>query len=157
MAENDSADERDIEQHIYEFGFHLVSSLSEEEVLPEFSQLKRAIEEHGGVSISEEYPHKQALAYSISRRTTGKTEVFDSSYFGWIKFEMTSPSIIAFKKAIDENGSVLRFIIVHSEREALQPKRAIHKEHADSPKKEIAKKTLSEEELDRTIEELVVE
>ena len=159
MAENDSADERDIEQRIYEFGFHLISSLSEEEVLPEFSMLKRTVEECGGAPISEEYPHRQALAYSISRRTTSKTEVFDHSYFGWIKFEMPSQSILAFKKAIDDNKAVLRFIIVHSEREVPQPKRQIHKEHAVLPKQEqeTAKKTISEEELDRTIDELVVE
>lgn len=157
MAENDSSEERDIEQHVYEFGFHLVSSLSEEEVLPELSLLKRTIEEHGGAFISEEYPQKRALAYPITRRVAGKTEIFDRSYFGWVKFKMASQSIIAFKKAIDNNNAVLRFIIVHAEREIAQPKRQIYKEQPTLPKKEAAKKTLSDEELDRTIEELVVE
>src|SRR3989344_2571441 len=153
------------EAWVYELGYLLVSSILEEGLLSEVGKLKADIEHGGGVFVSEEAPARLHLAYTMERRIEGKKEKFDDAYFGWIKFEMTSNLILALKETLDANRNLLRYMIIKTVKEntrsevrfqvAQRPERKVAVQRP--VRKEESKGPISEAELDRTIEELVVE
>lgn len=162
------------ETQIYEVGFHIVSSVSEDTVSGEVEAIKSLIEKSGGVFIADEFPKKISLAYTITKDIEGKRQRFDTAYFGWIKFEMKTDSIIDLKEGMDVNKNILRFLIIKTVKEStLMPKSVISPKaeviksvkplpagRQEKPKEvvnEKAKTPVSEEELDKTIEELIVE
>jgi ribosomal protein S6 len=170
----DSADEA--ETQVYEIGFHIVPTVEEVDLGKEVDSIKSLIESNGGVFISDEFPKNIDLAYTIVKNIEGNIKKFDNAYFGWVKFEMKTDSIINVKEELDLNKNVLRYLIIKTVKEStLTPKSVI------SPKGEVARVTtprtplkteavkeesqpvkaektpVSEEELDKTIEELVAE
>lgn len=172
----DSAEEA--ETQIYEVGFHIVPTVEEADLGKEVDSIKSLIESNGGTFIADEFPKPITLAYTIVKNIEGKIKKFDTASFGWIKFEMKTDSIVNVKEGIDLNKNVLRFLIIKTVKEStLAPKAVVFAK--DEPKrdktpstssgqtkeiiekKEVAKEEVkapvSEEELDKTIEELVVE
>ena len=175
-TEDTSVDET--ETQIYEVGFHIVSSVSEDSVSVEAEAVKSLIEKSGGVFIADEFPKKISLAYTITKEIEGKKQRFDTAYFGWIKFEMKTDSIINLKEGMEANKNILRFLIIKTVKESTLAPKTIVFAKDDSPRKttrstgsgqaegtvkkadkaEKPKPTpVSEEELDKTIEELIVE
>ena len=162
-------EENSDEISVYELGYHLALEAVEENVTPEVNLIKSSIEKNGGNFIDEGLPKKTKLAYDIVLSDAGKRKKFDSAYFGWVKFDMEPSKISDLKTLLDENKSIIRFLIIKTVREStLAPKkvlveRATVVETPTTPKKivkptkEEKKTPVSEEELDRTIEELVVE
>lgn len=167
---DNSADiDEDIEEsesQVYELGYHIVSSVGEENLAAETSNIKELIEKAGGIFVSEDYPKSVKLAYEISKSMEGKNQKFDNAYFGWIKFEIKKEDVMKIKEGLDGNANILRFIIIKTVREsttapkitAFDKKAKIlpKKTKALSVRKEEKKEIISEEELDKTIEELVV-
>ncbi|MBT3730049.1 30S ribosomal protein S6 [bacterium] len=168
----DSADEA--ETQVYEIGFHIVPTVEESKLSAEVDSIKSLIEKDGGTFITEEFPKNITLAYTIVKNIEGKIKKFDNAYFGWVKFEMKTDSIVNVKEGLDLNKEVLRYLIIKTVKEStLIPKGVI------SPKPEISrnvkpkaplkttpevetkdkenKEPVSEKELDKTIEELIVE
>ncbi len=158
------------ETQIYELGFHIVPSVEEGKLPAEVDSIKAFIEKQGGAFIAEDFPKKIGLAYTITKDTEGKRNKFDTAYFGWVKFEMKTENIMNVKDEMDKNKNILRYLIIKTVKEStLAPKSAMApKEEApkqikqkpilktgDMEKKEGPKMT--EEELDKTIEELIVE
>lgn len=107
----------DFEPRIYEVGYHILPSVSPEEVPQESAKIKEAIISFGGVLVSEEEPAVRSLEYPISKTVANKRAWFASAYFGWIKFEAESSAPAALKKFLEENEMVLRFLIVKTVRE----------------------------------------
>lgn len=159
-------DTLDDENTVYELGFHLLPSLSEEELNSNFAEIKTLIENHGGTLVAEEAPKAMKLAYTMVKKQEGKNIKFDSSFFGWVKFEMTADQVVLLKKEIDLEKSVLRFIIIKTVKEStmFQPKPVFRTAEVEAkpienkPEIEDVKKDatpISDEELDKTIEDLV--
>jgi len=154
------------ESTVYELGYHVVPTLSSEEVEKEQIELKDLIEKTGGLFLSEGTPKRMQLAYTMVKKVESKGTKFDQAYFGWIKFEMLPGEIIALKETIDERQTMLRFIIVKTVREhvTMQDRKPTF---TKAPKEKIPEKVvvktketgesipISDEELDKTIEELV--
>ena len=156
------------EQVVYELGYHLLPALSEANIKAEVEDIKSTIEKFEGVFLSEEHPKSLRLAYTISKKSGSKYIKYDTAFFGWIKFEMTSEQIVALKDAIDKKDTILRFIIVKTIREytPMQPRSKIYTKSRTeiisspkiaSPVKPMTHIAISDEELDKTIEELVTE
>lgn len=155
------------ERTVYELGYHLVPSLSSEQVEKEQALIKALIEKQGGLFISLGAPKRMQLAYTMVKKVESKGTKFDQSYFGWIKFEMLPAEAVALKEVIDTRGNVLRFIIVKTIREHVimrdqQVTFTRKPEEEKIPEKVVVKtketggsKPVSDEELDKTIEELV--
>jgi ribosomal protein S6 len=165
------------ETQVYEVGFHIVPTVEEGNLGVQVDFIKSLIESNDGTFITEEFPKNIDLAYTIVKNIEGKIKKFDNAYFGWMKFEMKTDSIINVKEGLDLNKEVLRYLIIKTVKEStLVPKSVV------SPKAEVAKVTtsrtplktevvkevvkpaevekkapVSEEELDKTIEELVAE
>jgi ribosomal protein S6 len=162
MSKTDEIVEDLGEKTIYEVGFHLISSMSEEEAGKEFNRIKACIEKEGGSFIAEDSPKSKPLAYALSRVVGGVKQKFTTSFFGWIKFEIEAPAIITIKKMFDLDEKVIRFLLIKTVREntlaALRP--VTHRPEEAKREKKVetgAKVEVNEVELDKQIDALVKE
>src|SRR3989344_2779403 len=109
-----------VDPRIYEVGFLLVPSISEDNVEKEAQNIRKIVDGIGCKHISDGKPNKIDLAYKMSYTggTTGREKsVFETAYFGWLKFEVNPESIIELKVKMEQNVNVLRFIIIKTVRE----------------------------------------
>lgn len=106
------------ETSVYEIGYLIASSIPEEKVPEEAEAVKKIITDAGSTVIAEEAPHREHLAYTISKKTvSGGYDKYDIAYFGWVKFELGSDKVEAVKKAVELRPSVLRMILISTVRE----------------------------------------
>jgi len=154
---------------VYELGYHIVSTVAEENLPKEVETLKAIVLKDGGSLVSEGEPKLINLAYSMTKSVADTKKKFSTAYFGWLKFETQSELMPSIKKAVDQNPNVLRYLLIKTVREntLFTPKlnvRSPAKEEAPAKvKKSIkteetkvsSKKDL--EDIDKSIEELVAE
>lgn len=163
MTENQGKE--DMDNRVYEVGYHIVSSIPEEKLAVEVTAIKDVLEKHGGVVISEDFPKLKHLTYTMTKVIGPKHSKYDTAYFGWVKFEMLPESIDVVKKLLERSETILRFIIIKTVREStlavIKPP-TYHTEAKPIPgitDKKVGeiKSPMSEAELDKTIAELIVE
>ena len=147
---------------VYELGLNLLSTIAEENVAAVFGDIKAVLEKSGAVFISEEYPKMRPLAYTMFKNEAGRNEKFNFAYFGWVKYELPKAKAEEVKEEIEKNKNILRFLIVKTVREnTLYSHKIVRKEGEKVEAKEeapVAEVTpMSEEEVDKAVEELVVE
>ncbi len=163
MTLKDSADQAD--NRIYEIGFHIVSSIPEEKLSAEVTAIKDVLEKSGAVFIAEDFPKLKHLSYTMTKVMDAKHLKFDTAYFGSVKFEMNPEVIDAIKKTLERSDIILRFLIVKTVREstlavikpAYRPTETKPIPGIDTKKDALVKSPVSEAELDKTIDALVVE
>jgi ribosomal protein S6 len=149
------------EQSIYEIGFHLVPIVAENDLGVRVTAIRDIIEANGGKMIADEYPKQMELAYPMIKIAANKRALYHSSYFGWVKFEVEVNKAKAIEAALKADDFILRFIFVKTVREnTMAPKKALVKRSEEgstkSEEKIEEKPQLTEEELDKTIEDLVI-
>jgi ribosomal protein S6 len=154
------------EEKIYEVGYHIISSVSEENIPKEVEKIKSYLAKEKAVIISEEAPKLRPLAYSIKKSFEGSYKTYDKAYFGFIKFALSEGADI---KTIDagmkNNESILRYIVIKTVREntMYSPKITIFSDKDAKIKTfkedKIVKgeKTATIEEIDKSIDALVSE
>lgn len=150
---------------VYELGYHIVSTVAEENLPKEVEALKAIVLQDGGSLVSVGEPKLINLAYSMTKSVADIKKKFTSAYFGWIKFETKSELMPMIKKAVDANPNILRYLLIKTVREntLYTPKLNIkitNKEETPKVKKSIKteeKKATSIEDLDKTIDDLVAE
>lgn len=147
---------------IYEIGYHILSTVAEGDVQAEVSKIKEVIAQKAGTLISEEFPEMRALAYDITKKIDTRNFHFNKAFFGWVKFELDRSMINDIKNTLDRMPTLLRFIIVKTVRENTmhtlktpQKKEEVKEEEVEVEKAPVAH--ASEEEIDKSIDELVVE
>jgi ribosomal protein S6 len=148
---------------VYELGFHIVPTIAEEKVANVFGDIKSLLEKNGAVFISEEYPKMRPLAYTMFKNEAGKNEKFNFSYFGWVKYELSKEATFEVKEKLEKNKEILRFLVIKTVRENTLYGHKLSKKEGEKTEtpvvgvipEEIA--IASEEEIDKSIEELVVE
>jgi len=158
-------DDSDIpESRIYEVGFLLDGDLPEESISGEVQKIKDVLETGEYRFISEGIPHKRDLEYTITVSRDGSKRAYDNAYFGWVKYERQTNDIKEVQDKIRQNQNVVRFILVKAITEDLVPfKNLPKKETEKTDRREISEKvtkepiSISKEELDKTIEELVID
>lgn len=154
---------------VYEIGFHLAPIVGDDNIAHEVSLIRDALDAIKAEVVSEDLPRLFALAYPLSKVIKGTKRTFKESYFGWIKFEAEAEAVASFKETVEKLENVLRFLIVKTVRDNTlygpkfatkeQMKGAFKKDEADETPvvvKEEDKEKLTPEELDKTIEDLVV-
>jgi ribosomal protein S6 len=104
---------------VYEVGYHLLPTLSEDEVQKAVSAIMELIKGEGGSFVGDRFPSKIDLAYAIGRRINSKRTMYEAAYFGWVAFEMSKDTIEKIKTALDANTNILRYLIVTTDREAV--------------------------------------
>lgn len=148
---------------IYEVGYHILPTVGDERVGAEVTAIKDVIEGEKGSVFAEEFPKHIDLAYPMVKVKHNKRATYTSAYFGWMKFDATPEAAVAIDKKLKAMDSVLRFILIKTVREnTMAPKKMLRERKEEvargdepvEPKKEEPKMT--EAEIDKTIEELVI-
>ncbi|MBU3968957.1 30S ribosomal protein S6 [Patescibacteria group bacterium] len=146
------------EGRVYELGFLLDPAISEDKLDEEFSLIKKVIENNKGSFISEEWPKIKKLEYTIFKASHDGKKRYDTAYFSWIKFETTPLLVDKIYEEIKKNEKIIRFIIIKTVKKdtlAVIRKPVIRKKRKVIEKKE-QDSGISKEELDKTIDELVI-
>ncbi len=104
---------------VYEIGYHLVPTLSEEGVTAAVKDITELLKKNGAETVGDHFPAKIPLAYTIQKRVAGKILRFDEAYFGWVAFEMPREAVAVIKEALDAHPAVLRYLIVTTSRDAV--------------------------------------
>jgi ribosomal protein S6 len=158
-------DENVEEGQIYEVGFHILPTLAEEKLPEIVVRIKDVITNNGGEVISDDFPKQKVLAYEIKKRIDTKYVRFNRSYFGSVKFEILSGEVEKIKKEMESNGDILRFIIVKTVRENTMYTPKYQSMSRGNVEEKVAKSEvvepvekveISEEEIDKSIDELLV-
>ena len=97
---------------VYELGYLLVPTLSENEVGEVRSGLEKAIKDAGAKHLSTGDVHFIDLAYEMVKKVKSKNIKFDQAHFGWIKFSAEGETSNVVAKAVKGMDEVLRHIIV---------------------------------------------
>ena len=166
MTKEKKDDNSSEETSLYEVGYHVLPIVSEENLSQEVAALKDIVEKHGGMVLGEEFPRAITLAYPISKAISHKRTVFASAYFGWMRFRTKPEEIQAIDEELRKNEKILRFLLLETQYERpLSPKRMpflgkgkrqlVGGEERVYQKKVGKEPTMTEEELDKTIEELI--
>jgi ribosomal protein S6 len=165
MADSETHEDRADEFEKYELGYHLVPSLGEEDLALRVGELKKAVETAKGKIISEGYPFSFVLSYTMKKLRGGKWDKYDSSFFGWVRFEAPRDTIVAFREALDHNEYLIRYLLIKLDPIALAPapapRRIVTGEVVTEPKAlvkrvvEEEKTEVSEVELEKQIEQLI--
>lgn len=146
---------------IYEVGYLLVPELATDAVAEEVGKLKAFLfDTLGGMEISSEMPRPIELAYEMEKRIGGKKEWYGRAYFGWIKFEISPDDIGKLKSELGKNNKFIRFIIMKTVRENTMIAKKVLARPAEGARKRAETPeapAMTEEELDKTIENLVIE
>lgn len=147
---------------VYELGYLLVPSLSEEDVPVTFGNLKELIYSFGGVAISDEMPKMMTLAYPMVKVVANIRNKFKTAYFGWIKFTMDSDKVLKLKKKLDLDPNIIRFLILKTVREnTINTKRfsrgefAHRKTKIEKSKSDEIAVPINKEEIDKEIDAMV--
>ncbi|MDE2116923.1 MAG: 30S ribosomal protein S6 [Patescibacteria group bacterium] len=158
---------------VYEVGYHIVPTVSPENLPREVDAVKAALEKVGATMIAEEAPKLRPLAYTMIQAVGSARHRFDTAHFGWIKFEAPREAVAELDKAMKANDKVLRYIIVKTVREntlygskVLAEERRDSRDEAKSDAKsdtdgqkvaepKAVKPHATEEEIDKSIDKLV--
>jgi ribosomal protein S6 len=155
------------ESKVYELGFHLSPAVPMSAVAGEIEKIKAKIIEFGGSIIASEDPVMTPLAYPMSYLLAGKKTIVNQAHFSWVKFDLDKNKALSLKTFLDQFPHLVRFLLINTVKESTMPpkKPIILKATAptttetkviDSTEGEAEKPVISEAELDRTIEELVI-
>ncbi len=162
MTEKDQSEKA--ESRIYELGYHIVSSIPEEKLPAGVTALRDILEAEGAITISEDFPKLKHLSYMMTKVVGPRHLKFDTAYFGWMKFEVSPESVLKIKNTLELKETILRFIIIKTVREntlSVIKAPSYHSEEkpmvSGSRKETPIKSPMSEAEMDKTIEALVVE
>ncbi len=110
---------------VYEIAFHIAPSIPEDGVAAVVEKVRATL--GGAEIISERFPQKMTLAYTVERAETGKHEKFNEAYFGVVKFAVDRSAIPAIGVAIRSMRDILRFLLIETVREdiSVAPRRTV--------------------------------
>lgn len=166
MAEMSQAEEASTQatadaRPVYEVGFHLVPSITEEGVSAAVEKIRALL--GSAEIISEGFPQKMTLAYTIEVvANAGKREKYTQAYFGWIKFAVEERSAVpAIEAGLRAMREVVRSIIIETTREDMKQRQQavfasdrLEGKVLEKPTEVEKKGEVSQEELDRSLEGL---
>ncbi|MBI2120375.1 MAG: 30S ribosomal protein S6 [Parcubacteria group bacterium] len=163
--QTDKIAEREGELRVYEASYLLLPFIGEEDTPKEAGRVKESILLAGGMVFSEEEPKLIKLAYPMVKTVSNKNTRFESAYFGWVKFEGEPASMEKIKKDLENNENILRFLLLKTTKDTTTAKpfpftvkpKPISTPVAKEEVKSEAPKEINEEELDKTIDDLVIE
>ncbi|OHA19222.1 MAG: hypothetical protein A3C08_00920 [Candidatus Taylorbacteria bacterium RIFCSPHIGHO2_02_FULL_47_18] len=165
MSENKIIDPEIV--RLYEISYLVSPALAEDKAPAALLPLKDLLAGKNVVVSAEESPKFRRLAYPIRVAAHGeKKQVFDSASFGWIRFESDADTIFEANKLLASSADIIRFLIVKAEKAVpvkpfqsyrTRPEREVPISVSEKGTigEEDKKPHVSQEELDRKIDELV--
>ena len=139
----------------------IIPSVTEDDLGIRVTAIRDAIEAAGGRIFADEYPKHIDLAYPMVKVSANKRATHHSAYFGWMKFDAEPKGVIALRAALKKDEFILRFILVKTVRENTMAPKKVHREKRaeESPRAKesaVPMPKMTEEEFDKTIEELII-
>jgi ribosomal protein S6 len=155
-------EEKEFRTGVYEVGYIMVPTISEENLGEEVSLFKDSLTKIGATFISDEYPKMLELAYEMSRSINNKKQKFSYGYFGWVKFECSTMEAKVLKDMLDKNEKLVRYLLIKTVREnTMSIKRSFMRQDGGrkkiAPKSEEASEKIDETVIDKEIDALVLE
>ena len=101
-------------QKIYEVSFHLIPDVAEN-ADTKFEEIQGKLS--SGEIIGSERPESVALAYTIRhnvRKQDGSYSRYDDALFGSVKFRATPAFVEEFRRTLQADNDILRFLILES-------------------------------------------
>ena len=135
-------DERDAK--LYEFAFHLVPKMTEEEALKSFTDIKNEFTASGATIKNESAPALLNLAYQMEITVESVKNKYNQAYFAWIILEATGEQILKVKEEIKLRTDILRSLLITT------------KNDSPVPTADVAK-ALSNDDDDVVTEDVIVE
>jgi ribosomal protein S6 len=158
MEKEMTIDEIGADPKIYEVGFHLLPTLTEDGLAAQVAAIREAISSVNGTIIAEGTAKKMDLAYPMTKVAQNKRTTFNSSYFGWFKFESEPKGAKDIQAVLKANDNVIRFLLIKTVREdTMAPRKLLMKKKDDEVVEEVVAPVVSEEEIDASIEKLIAE
>lgn len=106
----------------YECAFHILPTVTEEEVPSVVDALTKLITTAGGTITNQEAPEHVDLAYEIIKQVDGYNRRFNAAHFGWVRFTVAPSEIPELTAEIKLMPTLLRFLVVKLTRaEEAQP------------------------------------
>lgn len=109
---SDTPENKSETEMLYELGFHLLPTLSEEEVQKEFNGIKEAITKSGGEITVESAPALLDLQYTMVQNIDSVNHKYETAHFGWVKFISEPANVTVIEEYLDGTMNVLRRLIV---------------------------------------------
>lgn len=120
---------KETDARIYEVGYLLAPTLSEEQMPVTYGNLKELVASLGGDVISDEMPKMISLAYAMTKVVSNVRNRFNNAYFGWVKFAMDAQKVLELKKRLDLDPQIIRSLIFKTVKEnTIATKRFIHRD-----------------------------
>jgi len=154
-------DDMSKDRGVYEVGYHIVPTVAEDSLGVRVTAIRDIIESEGGSMIADEYPKQMELSYPMTKVASNKRALHHSSYFGWMKFEVEPKGAKVIDVKLKADDLILRYVVVKTVREnTMVPKKVFQQKRTEDGKVEEKtaedKPVMSEAEIDKTIEELVI-
>lgn len=165
--------DNDFETRVYEVGYLIVPSVVQEKLQDKVEVLRGVIESANGSIIALGEPKYRDLAYDMTATVANKRTTHSNGYFGWIKFESDSQAIKNIHETLEKNPDLIRFIIIKTYREdafamvneilAKEAEDKFRKEKGGKGEtlkvvaKEVSAAPASKEEMDESIDKLLVD
>lgn len=160
----DQAGQGEKTARIYELGYHIVPTVSEEAVATEVTALKDVLAGFKTQIIAEGFPRFRYLAYLMRQTSGGKQTDFSSAYFGWLKFETYPEAAQAIAAELRKNEKILRFLLFKTVRESTlsalrAPRAGVSRTPSVIPRATAApiRMPVSETELEKSLEKIIAE
>jgi ribosomal protein S6 len=108
----------DIDVRVYELGYWLVPTISEDEIGNQVTELKNKLKNFGaGEIIAEESAYLREIAYQMCKVINNQNNYFTEGYFGWIKLELDPSKVLALKADLEVDPTIIRFMIIKTVKE----------------------------------------
>jgi ribosomal protein S6 len=146
------------ENGVYELGFILVPSITEEKLPEVFGTLKGIMQDMGAVIFAEEAPKMTTLSYTMEKTINNKIERFKDGFFGWLKFELIAGDVSKLDAKMRLRDDVIRHLLISTVHEnTIASKRSPSRRHGKDgvADEKSGAPEMSKEEIDREIEALV--
>ncbi len=108
-------DER--EARLYEFAFHIVPKMSEEEALKTFTDIKNEFIASGATIKNESAPALLNLAYQMEITVESVKSKYNQAYFAWIILEATGEQILKVQEELKLRTDILRSLLIITKNE----------------------------------------
>lgn len=152
----------------YELSFWLSSELDEKQVETKFNSLLKEIEKTGAIINVSQLPQLKPLGYTIKKNK----KAYQNAYFSFVQFSLEAKIINTLQKKLKFDDDIIRFFLIRKEikqtikissatlkKSLLKSKKDLPKkrieELKDVPKREQPSKSISLEELDKKLNEIL--
>jgi ribosomal protein S6 len=109
-------DERDAK--LYEYAFHLVPKMSQEDAVSAFTDIKNQITATGATIKNESAPALLNLAYHMDHTVESVRSKYNQAHFAWVVFEATGNQVNALKEEIKHRTDIIRDLLIMTKNES---------------------------------------